>query len=188
MNYGAPTLVEASEQGAIDLSPQRRPQEASLFPQDSSRVPRLAAQTGLGEAGWWDTLGVPSLNLPLLGSPGREPSPHWLVIKGCFYSCARHHQSCWNQHPWPLESSCFSKSTYSPVLSTPRTAFLSQTYVPCRQERKDGGNKIPSRLEWATGTLFWAEDRGQDERLDRRWIFSPQTLEEEGVSQAGRRV
>ena len=126
------------------LGPQWRPQEASLSPQDSSHVPYIAAQTGLGEAGRWDTLGGPQPQ----PAPARFPRP-WTQPRLArhqglsFYSCARHHQSSSNQHPWPLESSCFSKTTYSPVLSTPRTAFLSQTYVPCRRERKEGGNKIP---------------------------------------------
>ena len=38
------------------------------------------------------------------------------------------------------------------------------------------------------GPLFWAEDRGQDERLGRSLILSLQTLGQGGVSQAGRRV
>lgn len=38
------------------------------------------------------------------------------------------------------------------------------------------------------GPLFWAEDRGQDERLGRSGILSPQTLGQGGVSQVGRRV
>ena len=68
--------------GPLPLGLQRRPQEVSLFPQESSHIPRMAAQTGLGEAGWWDMLGDPSLDQPLLGSPGHGPSPDWLGIKG----------------------------------------------------------------------------------------------------------
>ena len=162
MNSGAPTLVDASEQGAIAPGPSAETPRGITFPSGEQSHP----PHGCTDRTWRSRLVGHARGPQPRPAPARFPGP-WTQPRLArhqglgFCSCARHHPSTSDQHPWPLESSCFSKSTYSPVLSTPSTAFLSQASVPCRQERKEGGNKIPRRLEWATGLCSGQRTEGR---------------------------
>lgn len=174
-----------SEQGAIAPGPSWRPQEVSLFLRRAVTSPAWLHRQDLEKQAGGDNKGTQPRPAP--AGSDMDPAPASARHQGLgFYSCARHHQSSSDQHPWPLESSSFKKHLLS-VFSTPSTFPINRTalFTMGKRERKEGTKSTEAGVGHGPSVLG---RRGQ-RAGQASWASGCESQASSGgdVSQAGRR-